>query len=44
MTEPIFFETVPSLPNGMSYHVEGVQTADGKGYTKTMTKGITASS
>ena len=39
MTEPIFFETVPSLPNGMSYHVEGVQTADGKGYTKTDDEG-----
>ncbi len=44
MTEPIFFRAVPSLPAGMSFHVDGVQTSDGKGYTKTMTKGITAAS
>ena len=44
MTEPIFFESVPSLPDGMSYHVDGVQTANGKGLHQNKTKGITAAS
>lgn len=44
MTEPIFFIDVPSLPSGLKYHLEGVTTNDGKGYTKLFTKGVTASS
>ena len=44
LTQPIFFVDVPSLPSGSSYHVDGVTTADGRGYTKIMTKGITATS
>jgi len=43
LTQPIFFIDVPGLPAGKSYHVDGVPTADARGYTKVFTKGITAS-
>ena len=42
-TEPIFFEDVPHLPAGLSYHVDSVATRAGCGCTTAMTKGITAS-
>jgi chitodextrinase len=44
VTQAILFADVAGLPAGMSYHVERVTTPNGAGYTKTMTKGITASS
>ena len=44
MTEPIFFIDVPGLPNGVSFRVTGVDTPDGRTYTKTVTKGITSES
>jgi hypothetical protein len=44
MTQPIFFRDVPGLPVDKSYYVDQITTADGKGYNKLMTKGITASS
>ncbi len=44
MTEPIMFDQTPQLPVGMSYHLAGVTTPGGTGYTLTTTKGITASS
>ncbi len=42
-TEPIFFRDVGGLPADKTFNVDGVVTADGLGYTKLMTKGITTS-
>jgi hypothetical protein len=42
-TQPIFFEDLPHLPAGMSYHVDSVTARAGCGCTVAMTKGITAS-
>ncbi len=44
LTQPIFFLTVPGLPTDKTFHIDAVLTADGRGYTKLITKGITASS
>jgi Bacterial Ig domain len=44
MTEPIFFKDVASLPTPMSFHVDGVTTPSGNGYTRISVKGVTASS
>ena len=44
MTEPISFLDVPGLPTIMSFHVDGIDTPDGRNYTKMFTKGITAAS
>jgi hypothetical protein len=45
MSQPIFFrDTSTAMPVGMNFHVAGVTTPTGNGYTKTMTKGITSSS
>ncbi len=43
MTQPIFFVDVPGLPVDKSYNIDRVTTANGKGYSKLTTKGITAS-
>ena len=43
MTEPILFRPVTDLPADMSYRVDGVATAGGRGYTKLFTKGIASS-
>src|SRR6476469_8650343 len=43
MTQPIFFRTVSGLPADKRYNVDGVLTADGHGYTRVITKGITLS-
>src|SRR5215211_3092340 len=42
MTQPIFFKDVSNLPADKQIHVDGVTTANGRGYTRTITKGITA--
>lgn len=42
MTQPIFFITVPGLPADKRYSVDRVETANGRGYTVLMTKGITS--
>jgi hypothetical protein len=44
LTQPIFFVTTSALPTPMSYHVNRIATADGRGFTKAKIKGITASS
>ena len=44
MTQPIFFKDVPNLPASMRFYVNGVTTANGRGYTRTITKGITSAS
>ncbi len=44
MTQPIFFKDVPNLPADKRFYVNGVTTTNGRGYTKTITKGITAAS
>ncbi|HEX5941703.1 MAG TPA: hypothetical protein VFY66_05465, partial [Anaerolineales bacterium] len=44
MTQPIFFKDVPNLPADKRFYVNGITTANGRGYTKTITKGITATS
>ena len=43
LTQPIFFRDVSSLPADKRYNVDGVTTTDGHGYTRIITKGITAS-
>src|SRR3990172_4742793 len=44
MTEAIVFLDVPGLPTDMRFQVNGITTPDGRGYTKLLTKGITAAS
>jgi len=44
MTQPIFFRDVPGLPVDKTFHVDKVTTANGSGYNKLLTKGITAAS
>jgi len=44
LTQPIFFVATSALPVGMSYHVDQITTANGRGYTKLGIRGITASS
>jgi hypothetical protein len=44
MTQPLVFNDVAGLPSDMSFHVDGVSTPDGRGYTKSLTQGITAAS
>ena len=44
LTQPLFFIDVPGLPTDKSFRVDKVTTADGKGYNRLMTKGITAAS
>jgi hypothetical protein len=43
LTQPIFFRDIPNLPADKRYNVDGVITADGHGYTRIITKGITSS-
>jgi hypothetical protein len=43
LTQPIFFRDVPSLPADKRYNIDSVVTSDGRGYTRIITKGITAS-
>jgi chitodextrinase len=43
MTQPIFFIDVPGLPVDKSFYIDQITTADGRGYNKLSTKGITAS-
>jgi chitodextrinase len=40
ITEPIAFKPVGSMPAGMSFHLEGLSTANGRGYTRDSTKGV----
>jgi chitodextrinase len=42
MTEPLIFRQLAGLPAGMSFHVDGVSTPDGKGYNNASTLGITS--
>jgi len=44
MTEALVFTQVPGLPSGMSYHVDGVTTPTGTGYTNLQVLGITGGS
>lgn len=44
LTQPIFFRDVPGLSLDKRYNIDGVTTANGRGYSKIITKGITASS
>jgi hypothetical protein len=44
LTQPIFFRDVPGLPADKRFNVDSVVTADGHGYTRIITKGITSSS
>ncbi|HEY9529537.1 MAG TPA: hypothetical protein VIR02_20775, partial [Anaerolineales bacterium] len=44
MTQPIFFKDVTNLPADKRFYVNGVTTSNGRGYTKIITKGITATS
>jgi hypothetical protein len=43
LTQPIFFKDVAGLPADKRYHVDEVITTTGRGYTKLITKGISAS-
>ncbi len=42
-TQPIFFTDISGLPSDKSFRVQQVETDDGKGYTKYMTKGVASS-
>jgi hypothetical protein len=44
MTEPIFFSDVAGLPPDASFGISGVATANGRGYTRIATRGVTGSS
>jgi hypothetical protein len=44
LSQAIFFFATAGLPNGWSYRVRNIDTANGRNYTKLVTKGITSSS
>src|SRR5215211_1939207 len=43
MTQPIFFVDVTGLPSDKTFRVDKVTTANGSGYNRRLTKGITSS-
>ncbi len=43
LTQPIFFRPIPNMPSDKSFFVDGVDTPNGRGYNKLMTKGVTSS-
>jgi hypothetical protein len=44
LSQAIFFYPTAGLPNGWSYRVRNIDTANGRNYTNLVTKGITSSS